>query len=68
MGCDASLSRAPGVADHRSAGRFLWWLVLQQWRGMTGAIVTGILAMLALAVTPAVIGVAIDRGVAARDT
>ena len=58
----------PGVADHRSAGRFLWWLVVQQRRGMTGAIATGIVAMLAQAVTPAVIGVAIDRGVAARDT
>src|SRR4051795_8172911 len=58
----------PGVADHRSAGRFLWWLVVRQRRGMTGAVLTGIVAMLSQAVTPAVIGVAIDRGVAAKDT
>jgi ABC-type multidrug transport system fused ATPase/permease subunit len=58
----------PGVADHRSAGRFLWWLLLQQWRGMIGAIVTGIVAMLTQAVTPAIIGLAIDRGVTAKDT
>jgi ABC-type multidrug transport system fused ATPase/permease subunit len=58
----------PGVADHRSPGRFLCWLVVQQWRGMTGAVLTGVVAMLAQAVTPAVIGLAIDRGVAGRDT
>src|SRR3954452_20672242 len=58
----------PGVADHRSAGRFLWWLVIRQRRGMTGAIVNGIVAMLTQPVTPAIIGLAIDRGVAARDS
>src|SRR5205085_10201883 len=58
----------PGVADHRSAGRFMWWLVRQQWSGMLGAVSTGIVSMVAQAVTPAVIGVAIDRGVAAKDT
>jgi ABC-type multidrug transport system fused ATPase/permease subunit len=41
---------------------------MQQGRGVTGAIVTGIVAMMAQAVTPAVIGLAIDRGVAAKDT
>ena len=30
----------PGVADHRSPGRFLWWLILQQWASMLGAIAT----------------------------
>lgn len=58
----------PGTADHRSPGRFLWWLIARQWSSLLGAVVTGILAMLAQAVTPAVIGAAIDRGVAAGDT
>ena len=58
----------PGVADHRSPGRFLWWLVVQQRVGLLGAVVTGIISMLGQAVTPAIIGLAIDRGVAAKDT
>ncbi len=58
----------PGLADHRSPGRFLWWLVKGQRRTMLCGIALGIAWMLTQAVMPAVIGAAIDRGVAAKDT
>ncbi len=57
----------PGVADHRSPGRFLAWLVRQQARTLAVGIVLGIVWMLCQAVMPAVIGLAIDRGVTAKD-
>jgi ABC-type multidrug transport system fused ATPase/permease subunit len=58
----------PGTADHRSAGRFLWWLMKGQWRTIVVAMLFGITWMVAQALTPAVIGIAIDRGISARDT
>ena len=58
----------PGVADHRSPGRFLWWLVMGQWRTMLGGVAFGVTWMLTQAVMPAVIGLAIDRGVTTKDT
>jgi ABC-type multidrug transport system fused ATPase/permease subunit len=58
----------PGVADHRSPARLLWWLVKGQWRTMLGGVFFGIAWMLTQALMPAVIGLAIDRGVTARDT
>jgi ABC-type multidrug transport system fused ATPase/permease subunit len=57
----------PGTADHRSPGRFLWWLAKGQWQTMLPGMLFGILAMSAQAVMPAVIGLAIDRGVAGKD-
>jgi ABC-type bacteriocin/lantibiotic exporter with double-glycine peptidase domain len=57
----------PGTADHRSPGRFLWWLAKGQWQPLVGGMVYGIVWMSSQAVIPAVIGLAIDRGVAARD-
>jgi ABC-type multidrug transport system fused ATPase/permease subunit len=57
----------PGTADHRSPGRFLWWLIRGQWRTMLVAVGFGIVAMVAQAVMPAIIGTAIDEGVAGRD-
>jgi len=57
----------PGVADHRSPGRFLWWLARQQWVTLVGGMAFGIIWMSSQAVMPAVIGRAIDRGVADRD-
>lgn len=57
----------PGVADHRSPGRFLWWLARQQWRTLAMGMVFGITWMASQALMPAVIGRAIDHGVAARD-
>jgi ABC-type multidrug transport system fused ATPase/permease subunit len=58
----------PGVADHRSAGRLLWWLAKGQWRTMVMGMLFGIAWMSTQAVMPAVIGQAIDKGVSARDT
>ncbi|MBZ5740157.1 ABC transporter ATP-binding protein [Nocardioides mangrovi] len=58
----------PGTADHRSPGRFLWWMAGQQWRTLAGGMAFGIVWMCAQAVMPAVIGRAIDQGVAAKDT
>ncbi|NYE37298.1 ABC-type multidrug transport system fused ATPase/permease subunit [Nocardioides cavernae] len=57
----------PGVADHRTPDRFLWWLARGQARTLLGGMVFGILWMSCQAVMPAVLGRAIDRGVAARD-
>ena len=58
----------PGTPDHRSPGRLLWWMARQQWRTLVVGMLFGIVWMSAQAVMPAVIGLAIDRGVAAKDT
>ncbi|WP_445258604.1 ABC transporter ATP-binding protein [Nocardioides aurantiacus] len=57
----------PGTADHRSPGRFLWWMARGQWRTLVVAMLFGIVWMGTQAVMPAVIGRAIDAGVAGRD-
>ncbi|MGZ4495312.1 MAG: ABC transporter transmembrane domain-containing protein [Nocardioides sp.] len=57
----------PGTADHRSPGRFLWWLMTGQALTLLGGMAFGIAWMVAQAMMPAVIGHAIDDGVAARD-
>ena len=57
----------PGTADSRSPGRFLWWLARRQWPTLVGGAAFGIVWMSTQAVMPAVIGRAIDRGVADRD-
>ncbi|WP_198412561.1 ABC transporter transmembrane domain-containing protein [Nocardioides mangrovicus] len=57
----------PGTADHRSPGRFLWWLAKGQWRTLAGGMSFGVVWMCSSAVMPAVIGRAIDAGVADRD-
>ncbi|WP_206515950.1 ABC transporter ATP-binding protein [Nocardioides pantholopis] len=57
----------PGTADHRSPGRFLWWLALGQWRSLVMGMLFGVVWMSSQAVMPAVIGRAIDQGVADRD-
>ncbi len=58
----------PGVADHRSAGRLLWWLAKGQWHTLVMGMLFGIAWMSTQAVMPAVIGQAIDKGVTAKDT
>jgi len=58
----------PGTPDHRSPGKFLWWMARGQWRTLAGGMCFGILWMSAQAVIPAVIGRAIDRGISAKDT
>ncbi len=57
----------PGIADHRSPGRLLWWMARQQWQTLLGGMFFGIVWMSSQAVMPAVLGRAIDRGVAGRD-
>ena len=57
----------PGTADHSSPGRFLWWMAKGQWQTLLGGMVFGIIWMSSQAVMPAVLGRAIDHGVAARD-
>jgi ABC-type multidrug transport system fused ATPase/permease subunit len=52
---------------HSSPGAFLWWLARGQWRTLVGGMCFGIVWMSCQAVMPAVIGRAIDRGVAAKD-
>ncbi|HEX6247973.1 MAG TPA: ABC transporter ATP-binding protein [Nocardioidaceae bacterium] len=58
----------PGTADHRSPMRFLWWLIRGQWRTVVMGMFFGIVWMVAQAVMPAVIGRAIDQGIAGKDT
>ena len=48
--------------------RFLWWMAKGQWHTLLLGMSFGIVWMSCQAVLPAVIGRAIDRGVAARDT
>jgi ABC-type multidrug transport system fused ATPase/permease subunit len=57
----------PGVADHRTPNRFLLWLARGQWRTLAGGMVFGIVWMSCQAVMPALLGRAIDRGVAEKD-
>ncbi|MGZ4443566.1 MAG: ABC transporter ATP-binding protein [Nocardioidaceae bacterium] len=57
----------PGVADHRSPARFLWWLMKGQWHTLLLGMFFGIVWMVAQAVMPAIIGNAIDHGVAAKN-
>ena len=57
----------PGTAAHTSPGAFLWWLARGQWQTLAGGMAFGIVWMSCQAVMPAVIGRAIDRGVAAKD-
>jgi ABC-type multidrug transport system fused ATPase/permease subunit len=58
----------PGVADHRSPGRLLWWLAKGQWHTLLLGMLFGIAWMSTQAVMPAVIGRAIDKGVSAKDS
>jgi ABC-type multidrug transport system fused ATPase/permease subunit len=52
---------------HSSPGAFLWWMARGQWQTLLGGMLFGIVWMSCQAVMPAVIGRAIDRGVAAKD-
>ncbi|HEX5541219.1 MAG TPA: ABC transporter ATP-binding protein [Micromonospora sp.] len=57
----------PGVPDHRSPTRFLLWLAARVWPTLTVGIGLGVVWMVSQALTPAVIGKAIDAGLRARD-
>lgn len=58
----------PGTADHRSPSRFLWWMAKGQWHTLLIGMFFGTVWMSAQAVMPAVIGRAIDYGIADRNT
>ncbi|GAA0604012.1 ABC transporter ATP-binding protein [Kribbella sandramycini] len=57
----------PGVPDDRSPARYLLWVARGQARTLAGGMTFGILWMTAQAFIPAILGLAIDQGVAARD-
>ncbi|MFI0353439.1 ABC transporter transmembrane domain-containing protein [Actinomadura sp. 9N407] len=58
----------PGEPDHRSPARYLLWLARTQVRSITAGAALGTIWMLSQALMPAVIGRAIDQGVAAKDS
>jgi ABC-type multidrug transport system fused ATPase/permease subunit len=58
----------PGIPDHRSPARYLWWVARGQKATLLGGMTFGILAMGAQALVPAVLGKAIDEGIAVGDT
>jgi ABC-type multidrug transport system fused ATPase/permease subunit len=57
----------PGVPNHRSPARYLWWVAGGQARTLAGGMAFGILWMAAQAFIPAILGRAIDEGIAAGD-
>jgi ABC-type multidrug transport system fused ATPase/permease subunit len=57
-----------GRPDRRSPARFLLWLARGQWRTIAGGMAFGVVWMLAQAVLPALLGEAVDAGVAGGDT
>lgn len=57
----------PGVPDHRSPTRYLLWVARGQARTLAGGMAFGIIWMGAQAFIPAILGRAIDEGIAARD-
>ena len=58
----------PGVPDSRSPGRYLWWVMRGQKATLVGGMTFGTIWMVAQAIMPALIGKAIDEGVANDDT
>ena len=58
----------PGTPDHRSATRYLWWIVRLQRRTSRSACSWASIWMVSQALMPAAIGTAIDAGVTERDT
>ena len=57
----------PGVPDHRSATRYLTWLVRTAWVPVAAAIAFAVVWMVCQALVPAVVGRAIDAGLIDRD-
>ncbi len=57
----------PGVPDARSPARYLWWVARGQWPTVVGGVFFGSIWMVAQSVMPAIIGKAIDAGVAGND-
>ena len=57
----------PGLADSRSANRYLWWLIRNQKSSMALGMVWGITWMVSQALMPAAIGHTIDAGITAKN-
>lgn len=57
----------PGTPDHRSPGRYLWWIAKGQMPTVVGGVIFGTIWMVGQAVMPAIIGKAIDQGINAED-
>jgi ABC-type multidrug transport system fused ATPase/permease subunit len=57
----------PGTPDHRSPVRYLWWVARGQKSTLLGGMAFGILWMGSQAFIPAILGKAIDEGVAGRN-
>jgi ABC-type multidrug transport system fused ATPase/permease subunit len=58
----------PGVPDTRSATRYLLWLSRHQWPSIALGAFWGVCWMVSLALVPAILGKAIDSGIAAHNT
>lgn len=56
----------PGTPDHRSPARYLWWVARGQKTTLAGGMAFGILWMGSQAFIPAILGKAIDQGIADR--
>jgi ABC-type multidrug transport system fused ATPase/permease subunit len=61
-------AREPAEPDSRSATRYLVWVWQEQWRSQLLGMLWGMVWMLSLALMPAMIGRAIDRGLLQRST
>lgn len=57
----------PGTPDHRGPWRFLAWMTRTQARALVPAALMNTASMVAQALMPAAIGLAIDRGLVGRD-
>ncbi|WP_020392015.1 ABC transporter ATP-binding protein [Kribbella catacumbae] len=57
----------PGTPDHRTPARYLLWVARGQKATLAGGMLFGVLAMSAQAFVPAVLGKAIDEGIATGD-
>lgn len=58
----------PGTPDHRTPARYLLWVASGQKATLAGGMLFGILWMGSQAFVPAILGKAIDQGIAAGDT
>jgi ABC-type multidrug transport system fused ATPase/permease subunit len=52
----------PGTPDHRSAGRYLWWLLRSQYRRAASGALLGTVWMVLMTLSPYVLSRAIDDG------
>ena len=57
----------PGQPDTRSPGSYLWWIAGGQRGSLLAGIGAGVVWMTGQAIAPALLGRAIDSGIAARD-